>query len=237
MTETMKPLVRWTIGQVHALGFRTLKEAVNSFTNIYTDTFDYVIAHNSLDESQVNEIASLGVPLHNVSYNNEIKYPPSDSKWKLYPPRMRMDTHEIILDNDILWFKKLPEIDEFLADSKFLVCDGRKRNLGKFDQYVPKGMRLNSGIVGYPPGFDLQQAISDVLSRESGNFWRHWNDDQGVLATIILNTNNYIQISQASVSISYPEYNPSQFATHFCGINKGHDKAYNQYTNYGCLML
>lgn len=232
----MKPLVRFTMGNTHPYGFRILKLSVKSFTDLYQDQFDYVIVHNSLSDTQIKDISDLGVPLLEASYHNEIKYPPQDTKWKLYPQRLRPDSHEIVLDNDIIWFNKLRQIDEFLKSDKFLIVSGRQRNLGHYDKFVPKGMNLNSGILGYPPGFDLTKEICKIIDDEPFNLWQHWNDDQGIMATIILNTSNYIRIPLNEVTISYPEYTPCPYATHFCGINKGHVRAFNQYTNYGCLM-
>ncbi len=118
----MKPLARWTIGKVSKTGHEILKESIISFKKIYPE-FDYTVCYNEIELEDLET-------LENVSYfqqthdccNIQVK-PFSINAWKLFPPRLRINSHEIFLDNDIVIHKRIPQIDKFLQSNKPL-CYG-----------------------------------------------------------------------------------------------------------------
>jgi len=196
----MKPLIRWTIGPVHRLGFEALEYSTKYLKKIYGDQFDYLICHNQQSPNRLECIKKLGIPL----YEQTCEIPgmwPIDGKfhtgWKLYPPRLRQDAHEIVIDNDVIIFKRLKVIDRFLESNKVLFTSGRFRNLGPYEEDVPKGMMFNSGIIGFPPGFDFTSMVLEKMSH--GNGWSdNYFEEQGIIASILTNQ-DFIEIPNQTV--------------------------------------
>ena len=153
----MRPLVRWIIGPVKKQGFNCLRKSINSFSKIYTNV-DLMVCHNQLEKKQVDLIKSMGVFVYEQIYTKGIE--PKGVAWKLYPPRLRLDAHEIIIDNDIIIGKQIPQINQFLSENSTLVYEAGKPMYGKFAKYVPKTPYINSGIYGMPPGFNLEKKMN-----------------------------------------------------------------------------
>ena len=103
--------------------------------------------------------------------------------WKVCPARMRMDSHEIIMDNDIVLLKKFPQIDEWLSQtSKTLILEEPIRFYGKYDSLLPAdGPFLNSGFMGMPPGYDFGAEISKSWKQYGSYENLSQADEQGLL--------------------------------------------------------
>jgi len=230
----MKPLVRWTIGNVHPNGFISLKISIKKFLQIYGNRFDYLICHNSLTPEQINEISQLNIPLYSQQKSDLIIQNPTTA-WKLYPPRLRIQTHEILLDNDLIITKALPAIDRFLNDEIFLITEAYSRNFGNFDSYVPKNLKLNTGLIGIPPCFNLTQNILKKLSSINYHTWKHYFDEQGLLASIVIQ-NKYEMIPLDDISVIKKEFRQANYGYHFVGLNQGNNFGWNEWKQ-NCLML
>lgn len=181
-----KPLCRWTVGPTHSRGIEILCKSVLNFRKLYPE-FDLTICYNQLDE---NKISYINQSLKQININFyrqtglEINIAPivgdawNGPCWKLYPPRLRIDSHELILDNDVILYERLSEIDMFLQNSnKFLVLAAKYRNYGQFDHLVGD-LKINSGLYGLPPKYDLESKIYQM----STDKWLIRGDDQGILA-------------------------------------------------------
>lgn len=227
-----KPIIRWTIGDVHPLGFQILKHSINTMRKLYGDSFQYFVCCNNVDVKKLDFNAE--IIDCSKDYKNSLPLSPTDSKWKLYPPRLDISTHEIVMDNDVVLHKKFPKFDEFLKDNnKILLCQGHGRQFGPFfDPKVIKGVSLNSGIYGMPPNFDLRQKIIDETKEI--NKWQSWWDDQGVLAAIFFKE-EYIKISLTDVSICHTDYSVGKYGVHFCAANKGMSDNYYIYHKHKLL--
>lgn len=233
----MKPIIRWTIGHAKPSGFKVLQTSVQLINKLYKNQFDYFVLYNG--PNPLDYVKTLEADVLDASkYSGLLPIPPCSSKWKLYPPRLNSDVHEIVMDNDVVIYNKLPHIDKFLNSQDFLVADGlTRRGLGRtFAKQVPVGKRLNSGIYGIPPNFDLQEALTKKITDLKLKGWTGWFDDQGILAAIMLNK-KYIQIRPKDISIiptkrligRSAKYLKGKYGMHFCGINRGHTEYYDRF--------
>ena len=96
---------------------------------------------------------------------------------------MRMESHEIVMDNDVILLTKFPQIDRFLAEKDHaLVLEEPIRFYGRYDcLFGADPPYLNSGFMGFPPGYDFGSAIAENWER----FGKYENlsqaDEQGLL--------------------------------------------------------
>jgi hypothetical protein len=226
----MKPLVRWVIGGNYSkAGERCLRLSIKQWKKLYGDSFDYVVCYNGR-KPKVNIETVCQDP-------NALPFEPSGPAWKLYPPRLRRSSHEIIIDNDIIFHKRLPQIDQFLSYSNFfLATQGvgvRSHEYGSFSgfanlQDAPGKRHINSGFIGLPPGFRYKDKIMEVFKKYSFDGWGGHFDEQGLVASIVTE-NNYILIPLEDVSVSIHELHIGRCGIHFCGLNSGPTKAWKQY--------
>lgn len=142
-----KPLARWTIGNCTKDGLACLKASIESFQKFY-DT-NIVICYNCNREF----LGDLAHKFEIIDQKNHLQIGPEPKgvSWKLYPPRLNPEGHEIVIDNDIIFENKIDEIDMFFKSDVTLLLEGDSRTYGRFEKHVPKGFQINSGIYGMPP--------------------------------------------------------------------------------------
>lgn len=226
----MKPLVRWVVGSPEQAGIDCLLYSIELWQKIFGDHFDMAVCYNYLMwERYLTLLKSLKIKLINqYDYVNSHAIPPEGPAWKLYPARLRKDSHEIIIDNDLILYKPLQKIYDFLASDKFLALEGISSNYGNLNHLVPKSAPpINTGIVGLPPGADLHQKITKKLKLAKLDEWSFY-DEQGLLASI-LTREDYILINREEVAICNPNYTPvrGDCGIHFTGINQNRLKHWN----------
>jgi hypothetical protein len=222
LLTTQKPLARWTIGPVQPDGFRCLEESIHSFTKFYD--LDVVVCFNC----NPNNLAALvgKFPLIDQSkYINSCPVQPKGVAWKLYPPRLTVDRHELIIDNDIILSEKVPQIDEFLGSNSTLLLEEASRTYGRFEKFVPPKLCINSGIYGMPPYFDLQKYVDFYATDEwqKNALGEHDKsetfDEQGLIAFALSSHPNKIMIP-ATVIINCEHQLNSSKGMHFIGLNR-----------------
>lgn len=226
-----KPLFRFTVGDCLQQGLDILVESIHRTTKaLGIDTFDWVICHNGLNMAALDFIkAGIGdKPIklvaqhwHTCPITDNCRSPRrrdgsfewngnkcGGTLWKVCPARVRMETHEIVMDNDIVLLKKFPQIDEFLNSDKALILEEPIRFYGRYDCLFPKdGAFLNSGFMGFPPGFDYGAAIYDAWNK----FGQYDNlsqaDEQGLL-TYALNQMPSIRVKKEQmVEVLHRDFN------------------------------
>jgi hypothetical protein len=144
----------------------------------------------------------------------------SSAGWKLCPPRIDLNCHEIFCDNDLILLKPCKIIDNFLLKNTVFACDGLQRNFGNFDSYVPAGIKLNTGIFGIPPGFDLKTKLIKIQAKVQNKGWNDIFDEQGFIATVFSKEPGCVIIP---INEIYNCVNDFKMASglHFCGLNNG----------------
>lgn len=214
----MKPLVRWTIGNVRDVGFEMLRESIRHFKKIYPD-FDYFVCCNEIKNKKFPDNINVFLQDHNCC-SIPIK-PNSINAWKLFPPRLRINSHELFIDNDLIIYKKIPQISEFLKSTRPLCYgthDDRPFPYGIFSKNFDKTkFKLNSGIFGLPPNYDFEAEIIKNINEANLKKWGVL-DEQGLVATCLLNKNP-ITIHISEISNCWKSYNFGKYGFHFCGHN------------------
>lgn len=230
----MKPLLRWTIGPVHDCGFDTLALSVRKMKSLYD--FDMVICYNQLGEQQVKRLEKLDVVLL-----DQTKYIPSDRlraprvgysvEWKLFPPRLRPESHELFVDNDIIFHKPVETIKTWLETSDTaLLYQGLHGLHGAYSTMVPQGYRINSGIFGLPPDFDFAGEI-----KKYGKPFKDYFDEQGLVACVLTRQSHFIvpltevPIIESNWTIESHYNNKSCCGYHFVHANKKEHPAFRKY--------
>lgn len=201
-----KPLFRWTVGPCLPQGLEILGESLARTTAaLGIDTFDWVVCYNGLDANQIETIrqyiGNRPITLYEQSWANcpvpDACQSPQRSDgsfewngnrcggtmWKVCPARMRMESHEIIMDNDIILQKKFPQIDYFLKVSNMaLILEEPIRFYGRYDSVFPDGgSYLNSGFMGFPPGYNFGAEVLRVWEEYGRHERLSQADEQGLL--------------------------------------------------------
>ena len=210
-----KPLVRWTIGPCLPEGTHCLQLSIKLWKSHYGDTCDYVVCANGFNPD-------VEIPVVRAeNYRDTLPLLPQGPAWKLYPPRMRMNSHEIIIDNDLLLFEPHPMIEEFLNSNRTLTTEIYRRDYGSFDHLVPSDKLINSGIIGLPPGFDFEEKLRCVIRKVNLQEWQTHFCEQGAVAAVL---ENPLIISNQDILIGInPEaFRIDSYGVHFVGMNRGY---------------
>ena len=240
-----KPLVRWLIGPVHSSGFMALKHSVNSFRKLYGDEFDYILCCNELQEKHDGYLGGLDIEIYRQTAEDKRTLPVdpparrfAKACWKLYPPRLRVESHELLLDNDIVFKARIPEIEHFLnSDKHFIVTEGYARHFGMYDAFVPEGLKFNAGFYGIPPNLNYEALLGECIKNVDDPYQDHF-DMQGIMIAAMIQ-NPYYVVSLKTIEvlphIKERKEHPNQGAIkgvcgeHFVGVNKGPTKAWEDY--------
>ncbi len=201
----MKPLFRWTLGPCLQQGLEILEESVKkTVETLGFDNFDWAICYNGLTKEQIQFVKKFieGRSIHlilqdwsNCPIPDNMQTPqrkdgsfePNGTRcggtlWKVCPARLRLNSHEIVMDNDIVLLKKFRQIDEFLNSEKTLILEEPVRFYGKYDCLFPaSSANLNSGFMGFPPGYDFGQKIHEVWDEHGKYTQLSQADEQGLL--------------------------------------------------------
>lgn len=201
-----KPLFRWTVGPCLQQGLDILAESINRTTKAFgPDKFDWMVCYNGLNKQDIDF-------LHGVVGDRPIRFHCQDwstcpvmdncqtprrkdgsfeyngnrcggTMWKVCPPRLRMETHEIVMDNDVVLLKALPQIDQWLARTDtVLLLEEPIRFYGRYDcLFGPNPPYFNSGLMGYPPGYDFGAAIFANWEKHGRYMNISQSDEQGLL--------------------------------------------------------
>lgn len=218
-------LVRWTIGPVKKAGFACLAESVRKMQSLYPNA-NFVICHNGLSTDQKNDLLAINIELiHQEELITNIHFgdfPPTPIgvAWKLYPPRLNLEGHEIFIDNDLIINEHIDEIDRFITGDTTLLLQEKTRHYGKFERHVPPGYSINSGLFGLPPHFNFEHYIKFYTSKweeNCGHSSKTW-DEQGLVAAILLG-HKHIIIPDTTITNCEKQYTPGK-GLHFIGLNR-----------------
>lgn len=249
----MKPLFRWTVGSCLQQGLDILAESIDRTTAaLGEDSFDWMICHNGLNSEQLKFIQNIigdreivlepqqwsdcaipdqcGTPLRpdgSFEWNgNKV----GGTLWKVAPARKRIETHEIVMDNDIVMLKAIPMIEEFLESSKVMILEEPIRFYGFYDKFhAVEPPYLNSGLMGFPPGYDygvdLKETWLKCTDGQSPKRNISQSDEQGLLMLALRNFPDQIRVPVEYVrEVLGKDYNNkitgSEYAIHFTQSNR-----------------
>jgi hypothetical protein len=216
-----KLLIRVTIGgSISDSGYELFRYSLKRLKKLF-DKAEIVVCFNDISRKK---LVNLGVDLiDQEAFKDSLPYAPSGVSWKLYPPRIDMDCHEIFIDNDVVLHKIPNEIKSFLLDeTSFVYTEGLFRCNGNFEW--PPGFTLNSGLFGLPPNFDFKK---ELVSRMKGVSWEDYFDEQGIVGQIISSQSIIRKIDLQTIAVLARGLNFNEemlfslFGFHFVGANRG----------------
>ena len=227
MMNTNNKIVRWTISDQNLENQKvclfSLKKSIESFSNNYP-FFKKFICYNNISFQKIKFLENINVEfIDQKKYSKEINISPHDSFWKYIPPRIDINSYEIFIDNDVIFHKKIPELDLFLNDKKLLFSSSHKIFYGQFNFFIKNRIKLNTGFIGIHPFFDLKKNINEILNKCKIKKIKTHFDDQGLFC-LILNNEKHIQIPLDVLNVcnsncNFAKYKLGSSATHFAGIN------------------
>ncbi len=247
----MKPIFRWTLGPTLSQGREILIESVKRTTKaLGIDRFNWIICYNQLSKEIVDElkIAIKDYPVefyeqqwrdcpiqdeekwHNPrredgSFNfhgNSI----GGSLWKVVNSRMQLDTHEIIMDNDLVILKQIPAIEEFLSQNdKVLMLEEPILFYGRYAKFLKsKPPYFNSGLMGLPPGYDFGKEIKRIWEWHGKLQNLTQADEQGLLGLVMQQKPSIGIKKEIVVEILGRDFsakiNGDEYAIHFVQSNR-----------------
>lgn len=230
----LKPLVRWTVGAVHPAGFELLRESVEGWLRLYGDAFDAVICHNSLAPAQLLQVRACGLPLlDQTPLAGLVPARPSGCAWKLVPPRLRPESHEVFIDNDLVLHDRVPAVDQFLAGYEAVVTEAHRAHFGAYAGVLGCDRAVNTGLFGLPPGFDLSAKVWQLARLYPRLAWDGHDDDQGVVMAAVRSlTVGIIPLADVWVcnpTLDFAPYGVGRRGTHFAGANAGNVRYWERY--------
>lgn len=216
-----KPLARWTIGNVSLTGFEILNHSIKNFRKNYPE-FDCLICYNEISFEKLPKKNNYFLQTHDCC-KIPVK-PISTNAWKLFPPRLRINSYEIFIDNDLIIYDRIPEIDKFLESNR-PICygcyDSRPLPYGIFSKEIKYFRKdnfiLNSGFFGVFPHYDFENEIIYYLNKLEVKSWGYF-DEQGLVALCLLNKNPIV-IDHDYISNCWQEYKSGKYGCHFAGHN------------------
>lgn len=221
-----KPIIRWTLGAAKLKSsYRILDKSIKSILNLYADRFDYYVLYNDdVKEYELNCLIEkyknirflkqdwgscpirLKIPSEYYDKNNKHFYDQriNGSFWKICPPRLNRNVHEIILDNDLIFLKRPKAIENFLCknDKNFIIEDSNKY-LGLYDNlFENEKQGYNSGIIGLHPNYDFEKDLTKNASHLNDCLDDNdYGNEQGLLMYTLYCTNPIIGSSEDFVGI------------------------------------
>lgn len=199
--------MRWTVGPARSkFDDAILRRSISGLKALYGDSVDLALCVNGREGSEFDCFGAEMVEQSPVDGLPE----PHGVAWKLYPPRLRPDSHELFIDHDVVLVDRLPQIEVFLSeDDAFLYSESPpdSRNYGRFEGLVKEGFRLNSGLFGVPPGFRFD------FSLVGG--WEDYFDEQGFVAASLCRKKNLIKVGLEDLWICDGDDIPRAKGYHF----------------------
>ena len=225
--EKTRPLLRMTLGRTSKDGYEISYYNLKSIIKCYgEDKFDICICHNKLTQERLTNLEekwqNIKTPLkfykqkncelpltHKFERHTDATthhHISSGSFWKICPPRIRPHSHELILDNDIIFLNKLPEIETFLQNNMPMTLEDSSVHMGyyEFMRDFKEDIALNSGIIGLPPNFNFEKKLTLMWETKKPSRSLNGGDEQGLITTI-LSKGDHILIPRNHVIGLHPE--------------------------------
>ena len=227
-----KPLARWTLGPVSSIGHEILLESIQKFKKIYPE-FDCILCFNNINPDIVEKFRpyvdlyqqkkhELPCPVLPPNFLNSFA---TGCGWKLSPPRLRIKGLELFLDNDLVIFDRIKEIDDWINSGRHgIITEGKQRLFGAFSEFIKPNYKLCAGFFGLPPFFNFEKHIKyyfEYFKQPLDAF-----DEQGLSAAVVSNMKNFIIVPLSKVAIledhlPFPDIKNSEIGgIHFVGANR-----------------
>lgn len=226
--------VRWTIGNASEAGWQALRLSILGAWAIFGPDAVYAVCVNSCDAERMRR--SLGKLPDEVAWIQVTEMNPrflpfcdesrsEGTAWKFSPVRCFPDRHELALDNDCILWSCPTAVRAWLSrHSDFLLAADVAPANGVFGDLTGP-VALNSGIRGFPPGFDYESRLIEIL-RDSGCILRRELDEQGLQVAALTGSAHYhvVCLDDVTICSPFPPHlsHPGGCGAHFVGLNVWH---------------
>ena len=191
--DPVKPIWRWTVGgNINELGWEVFSESVRLGPKVYPE-FDFIICHNNTTSEQEERLKYLSIPL--LRQQEHMSCVPhgetdvcTDFAWKIIPPRLRPESHELWVDNDVVVRDRIPAIDAWLERDVSVISMGFDSLYGRFQDRI--SVDCCAGFFGLPPHFNFEERIISLCEGKPLEGF----DEQGLVTYIVSNIPNWILI-------------------------------------------
>jgi hypothetical protein len=224
--------IRWTIGDVSPAGFEALRLSVWGARRIFGPEARYAICVNSMRVAEAQQrtgslpdkvewIEADGLPLTVAKALDEAMA--EGVAWKLAPLRVFKRRYELSLDNDCILWGMSPQLRHWLEEKRprCLIAADVTLAHGAFSGLTREEPR-NTGIRGFPPGYDVERALTAVL-REHPTRITSELDEQGLQVVALDRPREAIVVPTEEVTICSPFWphqpNLGRSGAHFVGLN------------------
>ena len=204
------------------MGYEILIDSIESAQRYWKNEVDYVVIYNNLNVKWLSYLKSKLKNTQIIKADEScLPFSPVGVAWKYYPPRIRINSHELFIDNDLILLKRSKYIDDFLNDDCTLYNEDYGRGFGNLEHLIKKEFPeyktgINSGLFGFPPDYD----ISDCILKHANNWNSHFNE-QGLTAYLVLKYKKSLKIPMPV--IYNHNFNDYELATYG---NKYHEFVY-----------
>jgi hypothetical protein len=162
-----KLLVRWTFGEwakkrTSPQAFSMLRASIEFAKMIFPEA-DFLLCCNRLywSKAEIEDlVVTTGVPLFDaLPYLPDAFLTAPEQKnyfWKFAPSRLNPDGFELVLDNDVILWRRPVALEHWLNEGGLLAGSDWTKCYGEYADEVNEAdpdLYLNSGILGWPPGF------------------------------------------------------------------------------------
>jgi hypothetical protein len=217
----MKPIIRWTIGNVYTNGYTLLKYSISSFIQHYGNNYRFIVCYNNIEKEKLNVEDCVS-----FYHQKSTLFDGSGGLWKLTPPRLDKSVPELFVDNDIVFSRKNLKIIEFLEGDKFLICEDNYKTYGKYMDKMNEIGKYNTGIFGVPAGYEFEKELVENW-KELGSFpYVGSLEEQGLISyTLSRHPHILIDTKECFLINAYLQtkdfcYNWSADMHHFIGANR-----------------
>jgi hypothetical protein len=226
--------VRWTVGDVSAFGFETLRLSIESLSRLLPPGSQFAVAVNNISVAEAQERTGDITP--KVQWLSSDDCVPTwlraqvDAQmaegvaWKLAPVRVFPNAYEIALDNDvILWRLPEPVVEwlESIDKNACVMAQDAQRCLGQFSEHCDS-RSINSGIRCISPGLDYESLLRETLEK-SGVTLRSELDEQGLQATTLAQLSlKLVSNEDVTICSAFPmhQHHLGHCGAHFVGLNQ-----------------
>lgn len=234
MPPSLPPVgIRWTVGDVSERGFRALRLAILGARRVFGPEAAYAVVVNSLPVAEarrrtgevpgeVEWLPAGDLPADLAAFLDEGMA--EGVAWKLAPLRLFPDRWELAFDNDLILWSMPPSIAGWLERREGQACvlaQDVERALGGFEA-ICGPENLNTGIRGFPPGYDLGAALADTLRAHPLHLAGEL-DEQGLQVAALQREVPPVVVTVEEVSICSPFWPKRPVlgtcGAHFVGLN------------------
>jgi hypothetical protein len=186
----------------------------------------HVLCYNQISPVALSDFSDLEW-IDQEAHLDSLPQRPQKTMWKFCPPRLDVNSHEVFIDNDIVFHNRNQIVSQFFDSNTIFVSAAHRPFWGAYSSLLkPETRCINTGFIGLPPGYDFAQEIRHSQQTHPVQWGDHC-DDQGLFALLMSQNSKFriIPIEEvwaASPKVSFAPYQLGTSATHFASLNDGY---------------